>query len=157
MKQKDKICCFTGHRVIVDSLQLIKNKLKETITNMVEFDGFSEFYAGGAIGFDMLAANTVVELRQNNPNIKLTLILPCKDQDRYWNINQKIEYERIKLLADSVFYISETYTEGCMLQRNRYMVDNSQKCICYLKEMRGGTAYTVRYAAKKGVPIINLA
>ena len=30
-------------------------------------------------------------------------------------------------------------------------------CVCYLNRESGGTAYTVRYAGKKGLEIINLA
>ena len=30
-------------------------------------------------------------------------------------------------------------------------------CVCYLNRESGGTAYTVRYAKRKGLEIINLA
>ena len=43
-----------------------------------------------------------------------------------------------------------------MLARNRYMADHSSYCIAYLVRGTGGTAYTVRYARKKGVQIVNL-
>jgi len=41
--------------------------------------------------------------------------------------------------------------------RNRYMVDHSCTCICYLTETTGGTAYTVKYAREKGLHIFNIA
>ena len=37
------------------------------------------------------------------------------------------------------------------------MVDNSSVCVCYLNRESGGTAYTVDYARKNGLEIINLA
>ena len=45
-----------------------------------------------------------------------------------------------------------------MIERNRYMVDHSDICNCYYcTDGKGGTAYTVRYAEKKEIPIVNLA
>ena len=44
-----------------------------------------------------------------------------------------------------------------MIKRNRYLVDNSSLCICYLTRQTGGTAYTVRYAESKGVTVLNLS
>lgn len=40
--------------------------------------------------------------------------------------------------------------------RNRYMVDHSSRLICYYDGQLGGTDYTVNYARKKGLDIINL-
>ena len=156
MGLNSKICCFTGHRTIKENTTAMRAKLKQLIINLIEREGFQEFYAGGALGFDKIASDTVIDIRRDYP-VRLTLVLPCKDQDKYWNIGQKIDYEHLKIIADNIIYLNENYVKGCMLQRNRYMVDNSQKCVCYLKDYRGGTAYTVRYAAKKGIPVINLA
>ena len=44
-----------------------------------------------------------------------------------------------------------------MQKRNRHLADNSSVCICYLTKPTGGTAYTVRQAALRDIPIINLA
>ena len=54
-------------------------------------------------------------------------------------------------------YVSRQYTRGCMHERNRHLVDNSSVCVCYLNRESGGTAYTVDYAKKQGLEIINLA
>ncbi len=52
----------------------------------------------------------------------------------------------------------ETLPEGrCIVKRNRHLVDYSSACICYLNKSTGGTAYTVEYAKKRGLQIINLA
>ncbi len=59
--------------------------------------------------------------------------------------------------ANKVVYISQKYTPDCMLRRNRHLVDYSSVCICYLNKTTGGTAYTVKYAQKCGLQIINIA
>ena len=44
-----------------------------------------------------------------------------------------------------------------MQKRNRYLVDHSGTCVCYLTSAKGGTAYTVNYTKQKGLRIIHLA
>lgn len=112
---------------------------------------------GGAIGFDTLAAQTVLKLRKQYPHIKLILVLPCLAQTRGWREDDIKIYEEIKAQADQVVYTSQEYTRGCMHKRNRHLVDHSGICICYLTEDHGGTAYTVKYAGKRQLQIINLA
>lgn len=59
--------------------------------------------------------------------------------------------------ADKVVYTSQDYYSGCMHKRNRHLVDNSSRCICFLTEKTGGTFYTVNYASEHGLMIINTA
>ena len=59
--------------------------------------------------------------------------------------------------ADSIVYVSQTYTQDCMLKRNRYLVDHAACLLAvYNGERRGGTAMTVRYAGRLGQEIILL-
>lgn len=154
---QEKICCFTGHRQIPPEAQAkISDRLKRTITGLYQ-RGVRGYMAGGALGFDALASQTVLRLRGNCPGMQLTLVLPCLTQARNWRPKDVAEYERIKVQADSVIYTSQEYTWGCMHKRNRYLVDHSAICVCYLKQDSGGTAYTVNYARKNGLEVINIA
>lgn len=54
-------------------------------------------------------------------------------------------------------YVSREYHDGCMLERNRYLVDHAACLLAvYNGERRGGTAMTVRYAGERGRRIIVL-
>lgn len=134
----------------------IKKRLNQVLIEAIE-QGYRYFGAGGALGFDTLAAQTVLALKRQYPEIKLILVLPCQDQTRGWAQADIEEYERIKAAADKVVFISKEYYSGCMQKRNRHLVDNSSLCICYLTEQTGGTAYTVDYAQSHGLKIINVA
>lgn len=154
---KKQTCCFTGHRKIPpEQYEEIIIRLKSEITAMIQ-QGVIYFGTGGALGFDTMAAQTVLALREQYPQIKLILVLPCKTQTRGWNEEDKATYENIKKACDKYIYISDAYTYGCMYERNRHLVDCSSYCICYLTKHSGGTAYTVEYAKKKGLTIMNLA
>ena len=154
---KNQTACFTGHREIpFFQKRRLKAKVKSAITD-AKRNGNRYFGAGGALGFDMLAAQTVLELKADYPDIKLILVLPCLNQTRGWAQEDVKEYERIKAAADKVTYISKEYYNGCMHKRNRHLVDNSSLCICYLTKQSGGTAYTVSYAESHDLKIVNVA
>lgn len=154
---REKTCCFTGHRSILSAnREEIIRQLEKIITELIHA-GIDRFLAGGARGFDTLAAQAVLLLRKMYPNIKLILALPCLSQTKGWCEKDIAVYETIKSQADEIVYTSQDYTRGCMHKRNRYMVDNSSICICCWIRDKGGTAYTVHYAEKKGLKIINIA
>lgn len=152
----EKICCFTGHRSLDDDTNELFKILSVLLDNIIT-EGYTVFRAGGALGFDMLAAEAVLKKKEDGRRIRLELLLPCRDQAKNWGPANHARYKRMLLLADQIEYIADTYSPGCMHARNRRLVDGSNLCIAYCKREKGGTAYTCRYAKEKGLDIINLA
>ena len=82
--ENDRIVCFTGHRVIPQTEHAaLKRRLRQEILRQIEA-GATHFRAGGALGFDTMAAQTVLELREQYPFIRLELVLPCPSQPDRW-------------------------------------------------------------------------
>ena len=48
------------------------------------------------------------------------------------------------------------YDRGCMLRRNRHMVDRSAMLIAVYDGMLGGTMYTLTYAMKHQLDVVIL-
>ena len=72
-----KVCSFTGHRQIksdhVNDLPgLVERAIKYAYDN-----GCRRFIAGGALGFDTVAAREVIRFRISHPDVSLVLFLPC--------------------------------------------------------------------------------
>lgn len=157
MNLRAKTCCFTGHRSLSHEEKLkVAVRLREIIAEQIEA-GVVFYGAGGALGFDTLAAQTVLDMKKEYPQMRLILVLPCEDQTRGWHSEDIAVYKDIKRRSDKVVYVSREYTPDCMHRRNRHLVDHSGICICYLTRASGGTAYTVDYARRKGLHIINIA
>lgn len=150
-------CCFTGHRNLPqDKYEDIKESTRREVIKLIN-KGVRYFGAGGALGFDTLAAQVVLELKEIYPDIKLILVLPCYNQTAKWNREDIEMYELIKSQCDKFVYTSKEYDSQCMFRRNKHLVDNSNYCICYLKRLKGGTAFTVNYAKQNHLEIINIA
>lgn len=154
---KQTTCCFTGHRRLpLDKIEQIVKRLDREIESLISL-GVTDFISGGALGFDQIAAALIVTKKEMGHPIRLIFALPCKNQDALWREEQKHLYHGLLGEADEVIYLSEGYHEGCMKERNRYMVNRSAYCICALLHQQSGTAQTVKYARELGTKIINLA
>ena len=154
---KNRTACFSGHRKIPnDQYPVIWKNLLTVITDLIQ-KGYRYFGSGGAIGFDIMAAQAILTLKPFYPHIRLILVLPCITQSIKWTEHDRIIYEHLLARADKIVYTSRDYSQDCMLKRNRHLVDHSSICICYLTGITGGTAYTTDYAKHRGLKIINIA
>lgn len=113
------------------------------------FEGIVNFYCGMAMGFDLIAATAVLKAKEKHPEIKLIACIPCAGQERYYPAEEKNKYGEILARCDKIERIGESYYKGCMLVRDRFMVDNCERVLAYMDKNVGGTAYTVRYARSK--------
>ena len=154
--ERKKTCCFTGHRQFINkNVNDIRYSATREIEKLIKA-GVTIFKAGGALGFDTVCAQQVLQLKEKYPDIRLELLLPCHRQERKWQTRDKRIYREILEAADEVTYLAEEYFDGCMQIRNRALVDNSDYCIAYLTRHYGGTYYTVNYAKEQGVETILL-
>ena len=153
---REQTCCFTGHRHLTkNDIPLIQSTMIQKILELIHI-GVRFFGTGGALGFDTLAALTILQLKAEYPEIRLILVLPCRDQARNWSQKDVAIYRNIMEQADKIVYISGQYAPGCMFKKNRHLVNHSKYCIYYLRHNKGGTAYTVQYAKEKGLITIPL-
>lgn len=160
-------CCFRGHRFVKFTRNLeyaIKRELKALIEA-----GVTDFYSGGAYGWEATCELTVLKLRKKYPHIKLHLLLPCpaKEYTAEWSERQRDVYYKIMNSADSVEVLSEEYFEGCVEARDMRLVETADRCFCYCNEKNigrssedssdiGGTVQVVRMALEKGIDVINM-
>ena len=152
----ERAAAFTGHRDIDPSeYDALASRLFLTVDRLYR-EGVTTFYAGGALGFDTIAAVTVLNMKAHYPRLKLIVAVPCPDQAKSWADADRALYESILRRADEVVTVSPRYIRGCMQIRNRYMVDRADTLVAYVKRDSGGSAYTRNYAIKKGLTIIDV-
>ena len=61
---REETCCFSGHRDInVYNAMLLSLKMKKEIEELIT-KGFKNFICGGALGFDTIAALTVLKAKK---------------------------------------------------------------------------------------------
>lgn len=158
-------CAFTGHRPqsfpwkydeMAQECLFLKAVLTKEIEKLIDREVI-EFFSGLAQGVDIWAAQIVLAQREKNPILKLHCVLPCRDQAKKWGASAQKCHQNILEQANSVICLSESYYDGCMLNRNRYLVEHSSILLAvYNGSWRSGTGMTVRYAQKLGREIIRI-
>ena len=141
-----KTCVFTGHRELPSDFP--KKKLKEEIKKLIAL-GVDTFLCGMAIGFDLLAAETVLSLKRKYPHVKLVACIPCIGQEKYFSKSDQKRYASAVKKADEKVILSDSYYRGCMQVRDKYMAERGDVMIAYCTKKEGGAAYTVRCFEKK--------
>ena len=160
----EKSCCFTGYRPSKfpfslekgnGGLEKMENLLIETVFTLYD-EGCTTFYSGMAMGFDIIAAEAVLLLKERFDDVRLICVAPFKEQAQGFSEPWRSRYEKIVAAADEFIVLSDKYYRGCYYKRNAYIVDNSDYVLTWFDGRPGGTAKTIEYAQKKGRYIINL-
>jgi uncharacterized phage-like protein YoqJ len=141
-----KACAITGHRVLKKTFSV--ERLKEALRALIE-QGVVDFYNGLALGFDLITAETLVELREEYPQIKLHGCIPFYGQETTFPKKDQERYVKLIKECDDTVILSEEYTKGCYFKRNDYMVARADVLFAYCHASKGGAAYTVRAFTKK--------
>ena len=154
--EKEKCCCFTGHRPQklpwgFDENDPRCSELKRRIRAAIRLAaayGKIMFLTGMAMGTDMWCAEAVLQLKQEMPRreIKLAAVIPHAGQEQQYPDNLKERYGMILSSVDECTVLQDHYTEGCMQRRNRYLVEHSSMLIAVYSGGSGGTKYTFDYA-----------
>ena len=164
MENRELTCCFTGYRPSKFPFGLNKydkdyinfeNNLYREIFSSYSC-GVRTFISGMAMGFDIIAAETVLSLKKAKKNVRLVCAIPFRNQAKDFPSDWQQRYTDILNVADEVIYICEEYNRGCYFKRNKYMVDNSDVVITWFDGRTGGTANTIEYALRLGRRVINI-
>ena len=159
------ICAFTGHRPerlpwglneADPRCAALKTLLRRTVREVYD-RGFHTFLCGMARGCDQYFAEAVLAVKADGArDAQLCAMIPCPSQPDGWDAASVARYWALLDACDRIEVLEDHYSPGCMLRRNRYMVDRSSRLIAVYDGMLGGTMYTLAYAMKQGLDIITL-
>ena len=148
---KETTCCFTGPRrprlpmegnELSAEIAALKVNIRAAVSEAY-YDGFRFFMNGMADGFDLFAAEIVLELKAELEGIALVAVFPYSEAYKNHSAAVKKRLESVIEKADAVISLSEKHIPGCEHSRNKYMVDNSSRIIGYYNGLSGGEIWVV--------------
>ena len=158
-----KACSFFGHRDTAQTEEL-KQKVREIVERLIVEEGVDTFLFGSRSKFDELCHIVVTELKEKYPHIRRIAYL-CKHEARCLvGEGEKIR-RTIKTVAGRDIYVGE-YEEikksdrvnsagrASYVERNQWMIDDSDFCIFFIEREVGGSALAYDYAQKYKQAII---
>ena len=137
------VCAFFGHR---DAPIEIRNKIKETVINLIEEKDVTKFYVGNNGNFDRMALSVLKELSVMYPQIDYYVVYAYLPEKGGGDFEHTIYPGGIETVPKR-FAID---------YRNRWMVRQADIVVAYVRRSFGGAAKFVGMAERQGKDIINL-
>lgn len=135
-----KSCFFIGHREASSELLPI---LRQIIEKHISEYGVTEFIVGGYGRFDHLAAKAVISLKQQYPQITLSLLIPYHPAERPIKTTPGF---------DNTYYppgMEKVPRKLAIIRANRYMVDHVDHLIAFAWHPASNARDLVEYAKKR--------
>ena len=177
----NKTCSFFGHRDVLITDE-IKEKVKNTIENLIVESNVRIFLFGSKSNFDNLCLMIVSELKEKYADIrriaytcKSEACLIEKDREKWEKIYSRLNINDLLYVEEErEFKNKHIANRASYIERNQAMIDDSDFCVFYydekyLPEMKkyskrsigyyqpkSGTSLAYQYAKRKKKNIINL-
>ena len=149
--------CFTGHRPekLTQGEERVRSALRKGIDRALRWK-YTTFITGMAQGVDLWAADEILALRKDRPEIKLICAIPFKGYADKWDPEWKEKYETVRDAADEVYFVCPRNVRGAPVVRDKWMVDHSSLVIAVYNGGKGGTKTTIDYAVSKKTRVLNV-
>lgn len=147
-------CCFTGHRP--EKLNLSEEQAAMLLENEIQKAIERQFttFTGMAKGVDIIAAEIVLRLREQDSRLKLICALPYPNFGQRWCLEWKGRLQSILNRADEIYPVSPTCSYRSYQQRNEWMCRHADLVIAVFNGKRGGTKNTLEYARTLQIPCV---
>lgn len=133
-----------------EKVSFIKAAIRKRLTQLVE-EGLEWVILSGQIGFELWAAQTVLEMQEAGYNLKLGVIPPFENQESRWSDEAKMVYEEICAVADfsQPLYKGEYKGPYQFKARDKWIIDKTDGCLLLLDEENpGGVKFFYEEARK---------
>ncbi len=137
-----RICTFFGHK---NSPESIYDRLKISLTDLIENKGVKNFLVGNNGIFNALVYKALKELSEKY-EIEFNVVLAYLPKNKYIPENS--------ILPDGFEKFPPKFAVD---RRNEYMLKKSEFVICYVTHYTGGAGMFVEKAKKKNKTVINIA
>ena len=142
------ICTFFGHREVPES---IENDLQRVLIDLIKNKDVNLFYVGNQGNFDALVRKNLKYLKSIFPNINYYVVLAYMPKE-----SSKLNTNNF---SDTIYPdgLELTPPKYAIDKRNRWMLNQSEYVVTYVKTTFGGAYKFKNLAEKKGKIVINLA
>ena len=145
MDNKEKTCCFFGHREVTHN---IRPKLTAIIEKLITEEGVTEFYVGYQGQFDSMVYSVLKELKSKFPQIRYTVVFAYIPDE---HINEV--YGEDTLFPNALEIVPKKFA---ISKRNDWMIQHSGFAVCYVHKVTGGASKFRVKAEKRGIQIIDV-
>lgn len=145
MDNKQKACCFFGHREVTHN---IRDKLTVIIENLITEGNVTKFYVGHQGQFDSMVYSVLKEIKEKYPHIRYTVVLAYMPDEHIRDL-----YDEDTLFPNGLENVPKKFAIN---KRNDWMIQQSGFAVCYVHKITGGAAKFKDKAKKNKLQIFDV-
>lgn len=132
----------------------IKKDLQETVVSLYQNTGTYQFLCGASFGFEIWAAEILVELKEEYPEMELYCIEPYADHTDNWSSRRKERYAYMVKNANGIYQLGvDKHYVACYKEQKLFLIEHADTIISvsgrHIKP-GGGSAQIINLAREKG-------
>ena len=135
-------CTFFGHR---ECYGLDSPVLHQAIEELI-VKGVDTFYVGHQGQFNSMVYSCLKQLSKRHPHIRVCVVLAYLP-------TEKNEYDDMTV---TMYPEIEGHPKFAIERRNRWMIEVSEYCLCYINHTWGGAYKFAKLAKQRGKTVINI-
>lgn len=127
-------------------IAIIKKALYNQLYTLCD-DGLEWVVISGQYGVELWAAETVFELKESFPSLKLSIITPFLEQEKNWNEQKRAKYAEIVRQADFVTSTIKRPYEAPwqFIEKDKFIINNTDgMLLVYDEDQVGSPQYVLR-------------
>ena len=149
LQKREKVCTFFVH---ADSPTNIKKEIQKVIEDLILQKGVNTFYVGTNGNFDRMVQSVLIDLKKQYPNLECCTVLAYIPGIKP---EFDIGYEKLEsLYPDGLEKVPKRFAIDW---RNKWMVQQSDYVISYVRHSFGGAAKYMEHKKRKKKIVYNLA
>lgn len=128
----------------------IKKALENHLIQLID-DGLEWVILSGQLGVETWAAELVIDLKVDFPQLKYAIITPFLDQEKKWNDTKQEKYREICEKADFHTSVTKKPYEGPwqFIEKNKFIIRNSDAMLIVYDEENEGSPKFMKELAQK--------
>ncbi|AZB44873.1 DUF1273 domain-containing protein [Bacillus sp. FJAT-42376] len=135
-----------SHPAVFYIKKLIEKELKVLLD-----EGLEWVIISGQLGVELWAAEVVIELRLDYPQLNLAVLTPFLNQEERWKDSNKEQYERVLMEADFVDSITKRPYENPkqFMMKNQFVIKKTDGLLLIYDEEKPGSPQFMLETARK--------
>ncbi len=131
-------------------IAVIKKALYDQLYQLCDA-GLEWVVISGQLGVESWAAETVLELKKEFPNVKYSVITPFLEQEKNWNEQKQTQYIHIINNADFVTSVTKRPYEAPwqFIEKDKFIINNTDgMLLIYDEDNEGSPKYILKLVEK---------
>lgn len=130
-------------------VDIIKKAIRRQLITLIEEENLEWVILSGQLGVETWAAEVIMDLQMDYPQLKYAVITPFLDQEKNWKEDKQEKYQEILMFAEYHAAVTNRPYEGPwqFREKNKFVIRNSDGLLIVYDDEKGGSPKYIKELA----------